>query len=131
MNNSVCWGIAELMGHLTLAGQLTRPGEYGGLWQVDIPDGETYRTEFFSSQSVYRIRITSEEIARAYARPGNEIIEYNAPIITRAEHEYAMERARESVSRLEREVRTLQDRLSQANALPETVEIDDLEEAEI
>jgi len=95
--DSESWAIAELMGHVTLAGRITKPGDYGGLWQIDIPEGETFRTEFFGTQAVYRIRLVSEEIARAYARPGHEVIAYNAPIITREEHEAAMERAREQI----------------------------------
>ena len=83
--NNDSWAVIELMGHVTVAGRVTKPGEYGGLWQVDVPEGDTFRTEFFGSQSVYRIRIVSEEIARAYARPGHEIIEYDAPIVTREE----------------------------------------------
>lgn len=94
-DNNESWAVAELMGHVTLAGRITKPGEYGGLWQIDIPEGETFRTEFFGTQAVYRIRIVSEQIARGYARPGHEIIAYDAPIITREEHEAAMDRARE------------------------------------
>jgi hypothetical protein len=106
------WAVIELMGHVTIAGRVTKPGEYGGLWQVDIPIDGTFRTEFFGSQSVYRIRIVSEEIARAYAVPNHDIIEYNAPIITRAEHENAMQRAREIIKELRR-------KLEEAKALPE------------
>ncbi len=96
-SNNESWAIAELMGHLTLAGRITKPGEYGGLWQIDIPEGETFRTEFFGTHAVYHIRMVSEEIARAYARPGHEIIAYDAPIITREEHQAAMEQARERI----------------------------------
>jgi hypothetical protein len=66
-----------------------------------------FRTEFFGTQAVYRIRIVSEAIARAYARPGHEIIAYDAPIITREEHEAAMDRAREINA-------TLRERLNEA-----------------
>ena len=90
--NNECWAVVDLMGHVTMAGRITKPGEYGGLWQIDIPEGDGFRTEFFGSQSVYRIKITSQEIARAYAVPATEIMEYDAPIITRAEHENAMQR---------------------------------------
>jgi hypothetical protein len=111
------WAIAELMGHVALAGRITKPGEYGGLWQIDIPVGHTFRTEFFGSQSVYRIRMVSEEIARAYA-PRHEVLEYNAPIITREEHQEAMERASREYSRLQNEVDVLRRRLTAVNALP-------------
>jgi hypothetical protein len=95
------WAIVELMGHVALAGRVTKPGEYGGLWQIDVPDGETFRTEFFGSQSVYRIRMVSEEIARGYARPSRDIIAYDAPIITRGEHEAIVERLRERLRDVE------------------------------
>ena len=104
--NNESWAIAELMGHVALAGRITKPGEYGGLWQIDIPEGETFRTEFFGSQAVYRIRMVSEEIARAYA-PRHEVIAYDAPIITREEHEVAMGRMREIIEGLQRKLRSL------------------------
>jgi len=97
------WAIAELMGHLTLAGRITKPGDNGGLWQIDIPDADSFHTEFFGSQSVYRIRIVSEQIARAYVSH-HEMIEYNAPILTREEHEAEMDRARELIENLRREM---------------------------
>lgn len=112
------WAVVELMGHVTIAGRVTKPGEYGGLWQIDIPEGESFRTEFFGSQAVYRVRMVSEEIARAYARPSHQVIEYDAPIVTRAEHEHAMDQARETVHRLQREIETLRSRLTAVNALP-------------
>lgn len=112
------WAVVELMGHVTIAGVVTKPGEYGGLWQIDIPEGDTYRTEFFGSASVYRIRMVSEEIARAYARPGREVIEYNAPIITREQHQDAMRRAEEQYHALRRENDVLRERLTRVNALP-------------
>lgn len=113
--NNEAWAIAELMGHVTLAGRITKPGEYGGLWQIDIPNGDSYTTEFFGSQAVYRIRMVSEEIARAYARPGNEILSYEAPIISREEHMAAMERAREINNKLRDE---LDEARAQLKALP-------------
>jgi len=125
------WAVVELMGHLTLAGRVTRPGEYGGLWQIDIPEGETYRTEFFGSSSVYRIRVVTEEIARAYAQPGHEVLEYNAPIVSRAEHERMMQRARDENERLRYKVEVLTERLTNVLALPESTEPETVEETEI
>lgn len=114
------WAIVDLMGHVELSGKVTKPGEYGGLWQIDIPESETFRTEFFGSQSVYRIRIVSEQIARAYNRR-HEVIEYNAPIVTREEHEAAMERAREVNYELKQEIDELRRRLIAVKALPESI----------
>lgn len=116
--NNDAWAVVELMGHITLAGRVTKPGEYGGLWQIDVPDGETFQTQFFGSQSVYRIRMVSEEIARAYVRPSHAVIEYNAPIVTREEHEDAMRRAQQEYYRVQREVDELRRRLIAVNALP-------------
>lgn len=112
------WAIAELMGHLTVAGRLTRPGENGGLWQIDVPVGrrnntevEEFASQLFGSQSVYRIRIVSEEMARAYAGPRTALIEYDAPIVTRQEHEAAMDRAREALQERDVQLHELRDRL--------------------
>lgn len=118
-NNDV-WAVVDLMGHVTVAGKVTKPGEYGGLWQIDIPDDATftYRTEFFGSQSVYRIRIVSEQIARGYAHPANDIIAYDAPIITRAEYENAMHIAREKMDQMQETIGELRRRLTAINALP-------------
>ncbi len=126
------WAIAELMGHMTLAGRATRPGEYGGLWQIDIPDETStggFRTEFFSSASVYRIRIVSEAVACAYATR-NQVYEYDAPIITREEHLEIVDRARQEIQRQRDEIEVLRRRLTAVNALPagEFPELDELQE---
>ena len=123
--NNDSWAVVDLMGHVTIAGRITKPGEYGGLWQIDIPDGDSFRTEFFGSQSVYRVRMVSEEIARAYARPAHEVLEYDAPIITREEHLEAMRKAEQQYYRLQHEVNELRNRLTAVNALPsgEAVEL--------
>jgi hypothetical protein len=112
------WAVVELMGHVTLAGRVTKPGEYGGLWQIDVPEGESFQTQFFGSQSVYRIRMVSEEIARAYAIPSHAVLEYDAPIVTREEHQAAMRRAEGEYIRLQSEVNELRRRLTAVNALP-------------
>lgn len=125
MENNDTWAVVELMGHVTISGRVTKPGEYGGLWQIDIPDGDNYRTEFFGSQAVYRVRMVSEEIARAYAKPNYDIVEYDAPIITRAEHEQAMDIAREKIDRVLRENEVLRRRLTSVNALPADVDSTD------
>lgn len=113
------WAVVDLMGHVTIAGRITKPGEYGGLWQIDIPEGDSFRSEFFGSQSVYRIRMVSEEIARAYAGPAHDIVAYDTPIITREEHMQQMQRAREEYQRLQHEVNELRNRLTRVNSLPE------------
>jgi hypothetical protein len=118
MSENDSWAVVELMGHVTIAGRVTKPGEYGGLWQIDVPEGESFRTEFFGSQSVYRVRIVSEEIARAYARPAHDVVAYDAPIVTREEYVNAMEKAREQYSRVVSENEELRRRLIAVKALP-------------
>lgn len=120
--NNDAWAVVDLMGHVTIAGRVTKPGEYGGLWQIDVPEGDSFRTEFFGSQSVYRIRMVSEEIARAYALPSHEVMEYDAPIVTRQEHLNALEKAREEYYRVQRENEELRRRLTTINALPSGLE---------
>ena len=125
--NNDSWAVVELMGHVTIAGRITKPGEYGGLWQVDIPDGETFRTEFFGSQSVYRVRIVNEEIARAYAKPAHAVVEYDAPIVTREQYENSMQKAQEQYYTVKRENEELRRRLTAVNALPSGFDNEDEE----
>lgn len=106
------WAIVDLIGHVIISGRITKPGEYGGLWRVDVPEGDTFHTEFFGSQAVYRVRMVSEEIARAYAQRYDEIIAYNAPIITQAEHLAELESTREELSRYTRENEKLRRQLA-------------------
>ena len=131
MAETELWAKVALFGHVELAGRITKPGEYGGLWQLDIPEGETFRTEFFSNASIFRIQLVSEAIARAYASAiGNSIIEYNAPIITREEHLQRMEMAQDLLRKVERENETLRRRLTAveqyAPPLPPGEEEDDI-----
>lgn len=112
------WAVVELMGHVALAGRLTKPSDSMGLWQLDVPEGENFRTEFFGSQSVYRIRIVSEEIARAYVKPAYPMQAYDAPILTRAEHESQIERMTDRLRDVQYENEELRRRLVSVQALP-------------
>lgn len=114
------WATVELMGHAETAGRISRPADWGGLLRVDVPTGENgdYRTEYFGMSAIYSIKVVSEEIARAYARPSRTVVAYDTPIVTREQHEAAMHRAQAENMRLENEVRQLKQRLTQVNALP-------------
>lgn len=117
------WATIDLMGHAQTAGKISRPQDWGGLLRVDVPlDGDTYRTEYYGMQAIYSIRMVSEEIARAYARPVQASLAYDAPIVTREQHESSMRQAERGMETLRRQVRTLQDRLTAVDgqkALPE------------
>lgn len=130
METNGLWAKVALMGHVELAGRISKSNEFEGLWQLDIPQGDTFRTEFFSTQAIYRLQPVSEEIARAYASSiGNSIIEYNAPIITREEHVQRMEIAQTLLQRVERENEELRRRLTAVNALPAPMVLRDEEES--
>jgi hypothetical protein len=67
------WGIVEIMGHSQLAGRITEAKIAGTvLLRVDVPqsiEGESaFRTEYVGGNSIYRMRVTTEEVARAFAQ---------------------------------------------------------------
>jgi len=112
------WAIVELMGHAQTAG-LIRTSDLGGLLRVDVPMVDGFRTEYYGNQSIYAIRVVSEEIARAFALPDREICSYDAPIVPRAQYEEALEKARHHNEKLEHQINVLQKRLTTVLSLPE------------
>jgi len=120
MSENELWATIDLMGHAQTAGRISRPQDWGGLLRVDVPLGEdTYRTEYYGMQAIYSIRLVSEEIARAYARPVQASLAYDAPIVTREQHQAAMRQATESVDHLRGRIRVLEGRLTAVRGLPE------------
>jgi hypothetical protein len=114
------WATVELMGHAETAGRISRPADWGGLLRVDVPldaDG-AFRTEYFGLAAIYSIKIVSEEIARAYARPQRGMIAYDAPIITRDQYESAVRQMNMKNNQLVHENDELRRRLTSVNALP-------------
>jgi hypothetical protein len=118
------WATVELMGHAQTAGRISRPADFGGLLRVDVPieDG-LFRTEFYGMTAIYAIKIVSEEIARAYVRPVRGVISYDAPIVTREQHEQAVRALDDQNYQLREKVRELERRLTAVKALPESVSI--------
>ncbi len=112
------WATVDLMGHVQTAGRISRPSDWGGLLRVDVPEGDAYRTEFYGMQAVYSIKLVSEEIARAFAAPIHDQLSYNAPIITREQHESALRRAEVSNRVLQNRVDQLESRLIAVRSLP-------------
>lgn len=86
---------------------------------MDVPIEDGFRTEYYGAAAIYSIKIVSEEIARAYARPERDIIAYDEPIVPRAEYEAALQKARMENRRLERINDTLRERLVSIPALPD------------
>jgi hypothetical protein len=112
------WATVELMGHAQTAGRISRPSDWGGLLRVDVPEGDNYRTEFYGLQAVYSLKLVSEAIARAYAIPIHDQLSYNAPIITREQHESALRTAQARERQMVDRIRQLESRLIAVNALP-------------
>jgi hypothetical protein len=117
-NKNEMWAIVELMGHGQTAG-IIRKSDLGGLLRLDVPVGESFRTEYYGEQAIYAIRVCSEEIARAYALPEREICSYNEPIIPRAQYEEAVRKIRREMETVVHQNKVLQERLTQVNSLPE------------
>lgn len=116
------WATVELMGHAQTAGRVGRPSEWGGLLRVDVPEGDGYRTEFYGMAAIYSIRFVSEEIARAFVQPARQIVAYDTPIVTREEHQHALDKVRVQLYALESKNHELERRLIAVNALPGPVE---------
>lgn len=89
------WAIVELMGHVRMAGRVSEAPMFGtALLRIDIPDGDSYTTQFASGGSIYRLTPCNEEVARAIARGGQpapiepwELKRIGAPRLTSLEAE--------------------------------------------
>lgn len=127
-NENETWATVELMGHLQTAGRISKPSDWGGLLRVDVPEGDSYRTEFYGMAAIYSIKLVSEEIARAMTRPTRQVIAYDTPIVTREQHERALDIARERISELDLRNRELERRLTAVNALPGPTIDDDFDD---
>ena len=113
------WATVDLMGHAQTAGRIEMAG---GLLRVDVPDGDSYRTEYYGMAAIYSIKIVSEEIARAYAHRTIDVMAYAAPIVTREQHLAAMRQVEETESRLRYRVQELERRLTAVYSLPASTE---------
>ena len=115
MSDNEQWATVDLMGHAQTAGRITMEN---GLLRVDVPEGESYRTNYYGLAAIYHIEIVSEPIARAYAHGFHEVYAYDMPIVTREQHQAVVGRLEQQQQRLETEVFELKRRLTAVNALP-------------
>lgn len=111
------WAIVELMGHGRTAGMI-RTSDLGDLLRVDVPVDDGYRTEYYGEAAIYSIKVVSEEIARAYARPEREISIYDEPIVPRHQYEDALRKSRGEIDGLRHQIHVLEDRLTIVHSLP-------------
>jgi hypothetical protein len=125
------WATIDLMGHVQIAGRVSRPADWGGLIQVDIPidENDGFRTQLIGMPAIYKIDFVSEEIARAYAAPERGIVIYDAPIVTREQHYSAMQEVERRNLELERKIEELRRRLTAINSLPEKCIVEDAEQS--
>lgn len=62
------WGFVELMGHQRIAGRLSERAIAGrNLLQVDVPEGEGFRTVFYGGGAIFAMHVTDEAVARKLA----------------------------------------------------------------
>lgn len=113
--NNEQWATVDLMGHVQTAGRILMEG---GLLRVDVPDGESYRTEYYGMTAIYSIKIVSEEIARAYVRRTPDIVAYDQPIVTREQHQSVVRHLEQNAYELQHQVNELTRRLTTINSLP-------------
>ncbi len=110
------WAVVELMGHAKTAGRISRPADMGGLLRVDVPMGDSYRTEFYGMAAIYAVKLVSKEIAQAYGTEGREVIEYNVPIVTREQYQAMREDFERRLRNYKTQVYELERRLTAINA---------------
>jgi hypothetical protein len=59
------WCVVEIMGHQSVVGRCSEEQIAGAtLLRVDVPDGESFTTQYVGGGSIYRLRVVSEEVAR-------------------------------------------------------------------
>jgi len=109
------WATVELMGHATTAGRIVMEN---GLLRVDVPEGDTFRTEYYGMGAIYSVKIVSEEISRAFVKPVVCAYEYDAPIVTREQHEKRVRELERKISGMMFENDELKRRLTTVNGLP-------------
>ncbi len=117
------WAVIQLMGHAETAGRISKPSEWGGLIRVDVPVGDSYSTEFLSMGAIYKVKLVSEEIARAYAAPSREVVAYDTPIVTREQHEMVVNELRRTNNNMAYRISQLERRLTATLALPLNEEV--------
>lgn len=116
------WATVDLMGHSHTAGRVTWEN---GLLRVDVPEEDSFRTEYYGMAAIYSLKLVSEEIARAYVVVDHEPVAYNAPIVTRTQFLEMKNEAERHNAALQRQVNELQRRLTSVNALPASTGEDD------
>ena len=62
------WAMVELMGRRIVFGRVTETQMFGaGMMRIDVPDGEEFKTFYYSPAALYCITPVTEELARAGA----------------------------------------------------------------
>lgn len=69
------WAVIELMGHVRYGGLVSKDNQFGtAMLRVDVPTGEKgFATQLVNPQSIYRLTLCEESIARAAAKSGQHV----------------------------------------------------------
>ncbi len=64
--NTPQWAIIELMGHIRYGGLVSKDTQLGtSMLRVDVPEGENFVSQLVNPNSIYRLTMCSEQLARA------------------------------------------------------------------
>lgn len=125
MSDNEQWATVDLMGHAQTAGRIVMEN---GLLRVDVPEGDTYRTEYYGMQAIYSIKIVNEQIARAYGHASHAVLAYDTPIVTREQHQAVVSRLEDQQYQMRARIAELERRLTAVNALPAPVDDDETDD---
>lgn len=69
------WALVEIMGHSKAAGRISEESHFGtALLRIDIPTGpDSYFTQWYGGNAIYRITPIDETVARAFAENSQPI----------------------------------------------------------
>ncbi len=114
-DNSMSWGIVELMGHKVVAGLVSKSEMLGKpMLRVDVPATSVFPefTQFYGEAAIYCVTFVSEQVARLTAEQTklNPVSVYVPDLITK--------------DRVNEIVREYEERIKRLRALPEPGEED-------
>lgn len=114
--NSMTWGIVELMGHKVVAGLVSKSEMLGKpMLRVDVPATSAFPefTQFYGEASIYCVTFVSEQVARLTAEQTklNPVSVYVPELISK--------------ERVDEIIQQYEERIKRLRALPQPREDDD------
>jgi hypothetical protein len=101
------YAIVELMGRKVIAGRVQQDVTLGpALMRVDVPATSAYPaySAFYGTAAIYCVTVVSEDVARRAAESWkvNPVSVYAPELVTRQEHETAVDRLQQQIARMSR-----------------------------